>query len=139
MTTRLAAATAIAMVNALTALIDDGSVLEIYNGAMPATADTALSGQTLLAAFPLASPDAFADAVDTVNGAVATANAVAAQDGLATDTATWGRIISSTDAVILIGDVSLPAGAGAIKISSVNITAGIELSVISLSYTQPKA
>ena len=138
MTTKLAAATAIAMVNALTARVDTGSTLEIYNGTMPATADTALSGQTLLLSFPLPA-DAFQDAVDTVNGAVATGNAVTAQDGLATDTATWGRIIDSTDAVVLIGDVSLPAGTGAIKISSVNIQTGIEVNVISMSYTQPKA
>jgi hypothetical protein len=139
MVTRISAAAAIAMANAITALVDDGSVLRIYSGAMPASVDTALSGQTLLAEFPLASPDAFQDAVDTVNGAVATGNAVAAQDALATGVAAWGTVVNSSDVRVWDGDASLPAGTGAIKISSLNLTAGVEISVISLSYTQPKA
>jgi hypothetical protein len=127
MVTRISAAAAIAMANAITALVDDGSVLRIYSGAMPASVDTALSGQTLLAEFPLASPDAFQDAVDTVNGAVATG------------VAAWGTVVNSSDVRVWDGDASLPAGTGAIKISSLNLTAGVEISVISLSYTQPKA
>lgn len=138
MVTRISAAAAIAQCNAITALVNDGSKLQVFGGAMPATADTALSGQTLLAEFPLASPDAFQDAVDTTNGAVATGNAVAAQDAVATGTATWGRVINAAGNAIWIGDVSTTAGTGAIKISSTAITTGIEISVISLSYTQPK-
>jgi hypothetical protein len=139
MVTRISAAAAIAMADAITALVDDGSELRIYGGTMPATVDTALSGQTLLASFPLASPDAFQDAVDTVNGAVATGNAVVAQDAIATGAATWGTVVNAADVRIWDGDTSLPAGNGAIKISSLNLTAGVEISVISLSYTQPKA
>lgn len=138
MTTKITAAAAIAMCAAITNLADNGSKLQIYNGAIPATADTALGGQTLLAEFTLAT-DPFQDPVDTVNGAVATGNAVAAQDALVTGTATWGRVINSAGTTLWIGDVSNPAGTGAIKISSTNLTAGVEISVISLSYTQPKA
>jgi hypothetical protein len=134
----ISAAAAIAMVNALTALVDTGSQLEIYNGEMPEDADTPLDEQELLVAFDFASPDAFADAVDTINGAVATANAIDPADGLVTDTATWGRVINNAGDTLIIGDVSNPAGTGAIKISSTAITTGVEVSVISLSYTQPK-
>lgn len=137
MVTRISIAAAIAQCNAITALADNGSKLQIYGGAMPATADTALSGQTLLAEFPLAA-DPFQDAVDTVNGAVATGNPVDAQDALATGTATWGRVINSAGNAVFIGDASTTAGTGAIKISSTSITTGIEIAVISLSYTQPK-
>jgi hypothetical protein len=142
MTTKISIAAAIAAANAMTALVDAGSgagILKIYDGAMPATVDTALGAQQLLAEFPLDAVDAFQDAVDTVGGAVATANAVAAQDGLITGTATWGWVTDSDDNPVFMGDVSNPAGTGAIKISSTAITAGIEISVISLSYTQPKA
>lgn len=139
MVTRISAAAAIAMANAITALATPGSKLRIYNGTMPATVDTAISGQTLLAEFPLDATDAFQDAVDTVNGAVATGNAVAAQDALATGTATWGTVVNAANTRVWDGDASLPAGAGAIKISSLNLTSGVEISVISLSYTQPKA
>lgn len=136
--TRVTAVAAIAQANAITALVDDGSELQIYSGAMPATADTALGAQVQLAVFPLASPDPFADAVDTVGGAVATANAVAAQDALVTGIAAWGRVVNNAGTVVWIGDASVPAGTGAIKISSVNLTAGVEISVISMTWTQPK-
>lgn len=139
MVTRISAAAAIAMANAITDLANTGSKLRIYSGAMPASVDTALSGQTLLAEFPLATPDAFADAVDTVNGAVATGNPVAAQNAAATGVAAWGTVVNASNVRIWDGDASLPAGTGAIKISSLNLTAGVEVSVISLSYTQPKA
>lgn len=137
MVTRISAAAAIAQCNAITALADNGSKLQVYGGAMPATADTALSGQTLLVEFPLAA-DPFQDAADTTNGAVATGNPVEAQDAVATGTATWGRVVDSAGTTLWIGDVSTTAGTGAIKISSTSITTGIEISVISLSYTQPK-
>lgn len=139
MVTRISAAAAIAMANAIVGLANSGSKLRIYNGTMPATVDTALSGQTLLAEFALATPNAFAAAVDTVNGAVATGNPVAAQNALATGTATWGTVVNASNVRIFDGDASLPAGSGAIKISSLNLTSGVEISVISLSYTQPKA
>lgn len=141
MVTRISAAAAIAMANAITALPDvgGGGKLRIYSGAMPASVDTAIGAQVLLAEFPLATPDSFADAVDTVGGAVATGNPVAAADAIATGVAAWGTVVNAANTRIWDGDASLPAGNGAIKISSLNLTSGVEISVISLSYTQPKA
>lgn len=109
----ISAATAIAAVNAMTALVNasgPGS-LQIYGGAMPANADTPISSQPLLVEFPLAS-DAFQDAVDTINGAVSAANPVVAQDATATGNATWGRVVDGNESTIFMGDVSTPAGSG---------------------------
>jgi len=139
MASYISAAAAIAAVNAMTALVNANGPgkLQIFGGAMPANADAALSGQPLLAEFPLAA-DAFQDASDTINGAVTQANPVTAQDAAATGNATWGRVVDGDDNTVFLGDVSTPAGNGAIKISSVALTLGVEVSVISLTYTQPK-
>lgn len=137
MTTKLAAAVAIAHAAAAIALVNNGSKLQVYDGAMPATADTALGAQVKLVEFALPNP-AFQAPVDTVGGAVATGNAVTAANAIATGTATWGRIVNAAGNPLWIGDVTNTAGTGAIKISSTNITNGIEISVISHSYVQPK-
>src|SRR5438034_11758685 len=69
----------------------DSGYIRIYDGAQPATADTALSGQTLLAELRFGA-DAFPSAV----AGLLTANAItsdASADG--TGTATWARTLKS--------------------------------------------
>lgn len=82
--------------DALTALLPGGKI-NLYTGTQPATADTALAGNTLLAAPTFGTP-AFPAAV----AGVLTANAIAAATAVATGKATFARSFKSdgTTAVV---------------------------------------
>ena len=140
MAIKLAAATAIAMVNAAAALSDGGAAagkLRIYSGSQPANPDTAPAG-TLLVEFTLGDP-AFGAGSDGVTGATATGNAVAPVAATATGTATWFRMVDSNNNAIIDGDVTDTAGTGSLKVSSTAIIAAIDVSIVSMSFTVPKA
>ena len=140
MTLRLAASVAIAACNAAAALADTGagtSLLRIYSGAEPATAETALGAQVVLAEFQLPDP-AFGAAVDTVNGGAATLNAVAPQNALATGTASFYRIIDGDGYPKFQGKVTDTTGDGDLKVSSTSLVQDIEVTIVSLVLVQPK-
>jgi hypothetical protein len=86
--------------DALTALLAAGKV-NLYNGAQPATADTALAGNTLLAAPTFGTP-AFPAAV----AGVLTANAITAATAVATGKATFARVFRS-DGITAVMDQSV--------------------------------
>lgn len=86
--------------DALTALLPGGKV-NIYSGTQPATADTALAGNTLLAAPTLGTP-AFPAAV----AGVLTANAITAATAVATGKATFARGFKS-DGTTAVVDISI--------------------------------
>lgn len=126
-----------ASADAVTALLANG-YLRIYSGTKPATADTAISGNTLLAELRFGAT-AFASAV---NG-VATANAIT-DDASAnnTGTATWFRCLDSggvdvTDNVF-DGDVSATGGGGDLQLATTSLVAGGQVGVTALTYTQGK-
>lgn len=140
MALKLGIATAIAAADAAVDLIDIGAAasrLIIYDGTEPAAPATAITTQVALVTFNLPDP-AFGVAVDTTQGGTATANAVSPVAAAASGTATWFRILDGNNVVILQGDVTDTAGSGNLKVSSTSIVSGIEVSVISLTYTQPK-
>lgn len=140
MALKLAAVAAIAAANAVVDLIDAGAAgnLIIYSGAEPATPETAIGAQVPLVNFELPDP-AFGAASDTVNGGAATLNAVTPVDAIATGTATFFRILDGNDVVLLQGTVTDTAGNGDLKVSSTSIVDGIEVTIVSLVYAQPKA
>ena len=121
-----------AAANAVTALVNVGGAgsLRIYNGTMPATAEAALSGNTLLAQLTM-SATAFAAAV---NG-VATANTIT-QDSSAdfTGVASFFRILSGAGTVVIQG--SCGTSTSDLILNSTSITATTSVSVASLTYTQ---
>lgn len=141
MVLKLSVATAIASANAAVDLIDIGtpdSKLVIYDGTEPATPATAVTTQVALVTFLLPDP-AFGDAVDTTGGGTATANAVSPVTAVASGTASWFRILDGDGLPTLQGQVTDTTGTGDLKVSSTSIVSGIEVSVISLTYTQPKS
>lgn len=79
----------------------NGGTLQFFAAPKPADANTALSGQTLLASCAFGSP-AFAASVD----GVATANAVANGVGLLVGTLGWARGFKA-DGVTTVGDFSV--------------------------------
>jgi len=140
MALKLGVDAAIAASNAVVDLIDTGapaSTLIVYDGTEPADPSVAVGAQVALVTFELPDP-AFGAAVDSVGGGIATANAVTAVAADASGTAAWFRIIDGDARVILQGSVTDTGGAGDLKVSSTSIVSGIEVSVISLTYTQPK-
>ena len=138
---KLAAAVAILMVDAAAGSVDTGSgpgKLVIYDGTQPANADTPVTTQNALVTFELADP-AFGGGVDGVTGAVATGNAVTPVPAEATGTATWFRVTDSDDNPVMDGDVTDTNGSGALKVSSTAIIEDIDVSIVSMNITQPKA
>lgn len=83
----------------------NGGKMRIYDGAQPATADTAITTQTLLAELTYANP-AFGAAV----AGLITANAITTDvDADATGIAAWFRAVTSGGATIMDGTVGLAA------------------------------
>src|SRR5947208_234930 len=93
-----------ASADAVTALLNGGTI-RIYTAPQPATADTAITTQTLLASPTFGSP-AFAAAV----AGVSTANAITADPSAsASGTANWARFVTSGGATVYDGLVGLSA------------------------------
>jgi hypothetical protein len=129
---KLTNASASAEADALTALLD-GGFLDIYDGTQPATADTAITTQVLLASLALANP-AFQPAV---NG-VAASNAITPEaDAPATGTATWYRFYKA-DHTTPVQDGSVGTMDANLLLSSVNIQIHAVVSVETFTLTARK-
>jgi hypothetical protein len=101
-----------AAVDALTALLNTG-YLRLYSGTRPADADTALSGNTLLAELRFGAT-AFGAAV----AGVATANAITADASAdATGTATFYRCLKS-DGTTAVMDGNVASGQAAVSVTA---------------------
>ncbi len=126
----LATVAANASANAIASLLDGGSV-RIYDGTRPATANTAVTTQILLAEPTFASP-AFATAV----AGVATAHAITDEDDCpASGTAAWFRAVTSGGAAVFDGTVGT-ADTDCV-LSNVAIVAHGTLSITSCTITAP--
>ena len=126
----LSAAAGSTAADAPCALLNGGTV-RIYTAPRPATADTAISTQVLLASPTFANP-AFAAAVS----GVATANSVVSDsDAAASGTAAFFRAVTNLGATICDGSVGT-ADADCI-LSSLAITAHGTVSISSVTYRQP--
>lgn len=128
-------AAASASADAVVDLIDAGAgagKLRIYDGSKPATADTAISSQVLLAELTFSDP-----AFGAASNGVATASSITADSSAnASGTATWFRIVDSNNVAIMDGTVGT-SGAD-LNLDSVSITIGQSVSVTSFTYTQSK-
>ena len=117
----------------LNAAIDvlNSGFIEIYDGAQPATPDTALSGQTKLAKLPLS-----ATAFGAAASGIKTANAITSATALATSTATWFRAFKSDDATAVI-DGSVGTSGTDMIINATAIVTGATVSVTSWLVEMP--
>lgn len=121
-----------AAINAITATLNNGSV-RIYSGTAPTDADTALSGNTLLAQATLG-----ATAFGAASSGVATANAITADSSAdATGTPTFFRALTSGGTVVYQGTAG--ASGQELNLSDLSggqILAGGSVSISSLTITQ---
>jgi len=129
---KLADAAVNAAVDAAAALCNGGK-LQIYDGAQPTDADTAVGAQVKLAELTW-NATAFAGAVD----GVATANAITADsDADATGTAAWFRALTSADGKLFDGSVA--ASGADLNINSVAIQIHAAVSCTSFTFTLPQS
>jgi hypothetical protein len=121
-----------ASANAVTALLSGGWI-RIYAGAQPATADTALTTQILLASIKLGTP-AFAAAV----AGIAAGNPVTPDlDIDASGTGTWFRAVKS-DGTTPVYDGSVGLLGSDLNLSSVTFLQHGSVTITQFSYQQPK-
>lgn len=104
--------------------------LRIYSGTRPATPDTALSGNTLLAELTFG-----ATAFAAASGGTKTANAIGSTtNAAATGTATFARCFK-TDGTTAVIDLSVGTSAADVIINSTAIQAGTTVSCSSMVIT----
>lgn len=107
--------------------------LRIYNGTRPATAEVAVTSQTLLAECRFGST-AFGSPV----AGVSTANAISGEDAtLADGTATWARALQSDGSTVL-EDYEVGVTGADLNLNSVDIVSGVPLTITSFVRTMPK-
>lgn len=127
---KLANGSANAAANAVTALLNTGYI-RIYNGSQPATADTAVSTQTLGSTLRFGST-----AFGSATAGVATANSITSDtNAAATITATWARMLKS-DGTTVVLDCSVGTSGSDINLATVSIVAGATVAISSMTYTQ---
>lgn len=108
--------------------------IRIYDGAQPATSDTAITTQVLLAELTM-NATAFGSSV----AGVLTANAITADSAAnASGTATWYRLVKS-DGVTSLCDGSVGTASADMTLNSVIIGIGAQVSITSFTHTVPKA
>jgi hypothetical protein len=118
--------------DAMTALLDNG-YLRIYDGSQPATANTAISGQVLLAELRYDNP-AFGAAV----AGVAVSNSLISDNNANnTGTATWFRALQS-DGTTPVMDGSVGLSDADLVLDNVDIVAGAQVGVASHTHTEVK-
>lgn len=123
--TQLADATVNAQASALAALCNSGFI-KIYDGAQPASADTALSGNTLGVTLTFG-----ATAFGAPNSGVITANAVTSGVAAASITPTFARIYKS-DGTTVVMDVSVGASGANMTLGA--FTAGTTVALTSFTH-----
>ena len=104
------------------AAIDAGSgpgLINIYSGTMPATVETAITTQTLLATLT------FSDPCGTITDGVLTMDAITQDVSAdATGMAAWARITDSDGNVVMDINASATGGSGALQMNTTSIVAG---------------
>ena len=123
--TQVADATVNAQANSLATLCNSG-LIRIYDGVQPATADTAVSGNTLGVTLTFGAT-AFPSAVS----GLLTANAITSGTAVADITPTWARIVKS-DTTTVVMDVS--AGAASANLTIGAFTSGTVVSATSFTH-----
>lgn len=133
---RLSTAAQNALANALETLIDadvGAGTIKVYSGTQPATANTGLSGNTLLATFTLDDP-AFGSAS---SGVITLGGTPRTTTGAAAGTAVWARCADNSGDTVFDCDVSGTGGGGTIQLNTTTVSVGVNLSITSGSVTMP--
>ena len=135
-TTRISNAAATAEADAIAGLLDDG-YLRIYDSTggtgQPATTDTAIGTQVLLAELRFSNPSDAGAANGVVTFSALTSDASANNTG----TATWFRAFGS-DGTSAVWDGSVSTAGATLNLNTTSIVTGAAVSVTSLTYAITK-
>lgn len=111
----------------------DNGYLRIYDGTRPATADTAIGAQVLLAELRFN-----ATAAPAASAGVLTFNAITADSAAnATGTASWFRALKS-DGSTVVFDGEVGTSGSDLNLNTTAIVTNANVSVSSFTYTEPK-
>lgn len=128
---KLSAATRNLMLDAIDASANNG-YLRFYSGTQPATPETALSGNTLLAQCTLA-----ADSMAAASAGSKAFNTITADTSAdATGTCTFARLFAS-DGTTAIADFTVGTSGADINFATVAFVSGAQIGVSSLSISIP--
>jgi hypothetical protein len=130
---KMANAAVNAEADALSDQLDNG-YLRIYDGSQPATADTAIGAQVLLAELRFNATASGAAVAGVLTFSAFTADASANASG----TAAWFRALKS-DGTTPVMDGSVGTATSDLILNAVAIAAGAEVSVTSWTHTVPKS
>lgn len=112
--------------------VSNAGKLRIYSGTVPTNADTALSGNTLLAELTMN-----ADAFPAASSHLLTANAITADSAAdATGTATFFRLLQSDGSTVLLQGTCGTSAADMI-LNTTSIVSGANVSVSSFTINMP--
>jgi len=114
--------------NALGPLLNSGTI-QFYSGTQPVNANTALSGNTLLATCTFG-----ATAFGSAAAGVITANTITAGTAAATATSTFARLFETGGTVVVMDLAVATSGAG-INLNTTSIVSGATVSMTSFSHT----
>lgn len=136
MALKLSTAARNALLDSLTTSLGNGALLRIYTATRPATANTGISGQSLLAELVLGSP-----AAGPASGGVLTLNAITTDSSAdATGTASWFRVVRSDGTTpVFDGDCVASPSTGDLVLNTTSIVATGPVSITSFSITAPGA
>lgn len=128
--------TANAILDQITTAVDAGTgagVIRLYSGTVPANANAALSGNTLLAELTCSDPASAA-----ANNKTLTLNAITQDSSAdATGNATFFRVFDSSNNVVVQGTVSAVGGGGDLQMNTVSVVAGGPVQITSCTFTLP--
>ena len=130
---KVAQNTAQAQAAALVGAFTNSSTVNIYSGAQPATPETAITSQVLLATITLPASSAF-----TSSNGVMTAGAISNATIGTSGTAAWFRWVKS-DGTTVIADGSVGTSGADMNLNSVALSAGATLATTSFTFTIPSA
>jgi len=129
---KLATAAVNASAAAVGALLNSGKI-RIYDGTKPATANTAISDQVLLAELTFGNP-----AFGSPDEGVITAEAITQDsDANADGTPTWCRCLKSDNTPVMDGTAGYPSGFN-LNLTTASIVQHAIVTCSSFTYTQPK-
>ncbi len=131
-----ATATANPILDKITERLDAGSgpaTIVIYAGAIPATANTALSSNTVLAVLTCTDPAAAAASSKTLTLSTVTQDSSADNSG----DATFFRALDSDGNPVLQGSVTAVGGNGDLQMNTVTVIQGGPVQITSFSFTLP--
>lgn len=128
--------TANTILNQITSRIDLGSgpgTIVLYSGAVPGNANTALSGNIVLAVLTCSDPSAAAAANKTLS-----LNAITQDSSAdATGEASFFRVMDSDGNVVLQGSVSAVGAGGDLQMNTASVVSGGPVQITSCSFTLP--